>query len=422
MTVPGAPPTALRSVSNAFLARCAGAAATAVYGLLLAEVLAPAAMGEFAVAVSVAVVAATVSKCGLDVYLLRRAAPRPQAAGRLAVRSAAAAGVVGAAFWLAAAALGVDLLPAAGRTFAVFQLAVPFLAMSFVLAGLLKAGSLPAAAVFLETGGWQTALCACAVLMRFAGSDSLVVVALFFAGGSALAFAVAVAASRRVLAAPAATGPRSSTDAAPRASLAAVAPLAAISVCQVVMRWSDVLWLAWWLEPPAVAAYAVCTRLAGGIAFFDHAVNAVAAPRFARRHARAETGALRADFRRAVAVSAACAALGAAAMATLGPSLLDWLGPPYDGSAGLLIAAAVLVAVHVSLVPVGHLAAMSDRAVEHLKATAVMLALQQVAFMLLVPRYGAPAALLGFALPQALANLLALALLRRRGEVARPTS
>lgn len=407
---------ALRSVSRAFLARCAGAAASAAYGLLLADVLAPSAMGEFVAAVSVAIIAATFAKCGLDAYLLRRAAPNPQAAGPLAVRCAAAAGLVGAAFWLAAA-FGYEAGPGAGWAFGVFQVAVPFLAMSSVLIGLLKAGNLPAAAVFLETGGWQIALCACAILMRLAGGESLAVVALFFAGGAALAFAATVGGARRILLAPAAPASKS-PDAGLGAAVRAVAPLAAVSVCQVIMRWSDVLWLAWWLDLRTLAVYTVCTRLANGIAMVGHAVNAVAAPRFARRHAHGETRALRADFRRAVAVSSGCAALGAVAVTALGPFVLEWLGPPYDDSAGLLAAAAALAAVHVALMPVGHLAAMSDRAADHLKATAAMLALQQAAFLLLVPRYGAPAALLGFALPQALANLLALALIRRRGETA----
>ena len=45
-----------------------------------------------------------------------------------------------------------------------------------------------------------------------------------------------------------------------------------------------------------------------------------------------------------------------------------------------------------------------------------MLALQQVAYLLLIPRFGMAGALVGFALPQALAGLFTLALLRRRQE------
>lgn len=406
-----APSTALRSISGPFVARCIGAAASAIYGILLADVLAPTAMGAFAVAISAAVIAATVSKCGLDAYLMRRTALRPQVAGRLALRCAAAAGVVGMAFALASAWIGAEVRPSEAWTFGAFQVAVPFLAMSFVLAGLLKAGNLPAAAVLLETGGWQTGLCACALLMQYAGSESLTVVALFFAGGSTLAFAAAIAATRHVLSKPGEQGPQPTERKAP---MRAVAPLAGISACQVVMRWSDVLWLGWWLDAPTVAAYVVCTRLAGGVGFIDHAINAVTAPRFARRHTSGGQRALQLDFRHAVAVSAACAVAGAVAVAALGPFVLDWLGPPYGDSVGVLMAAAVLMALHVSLAPIAHLAAMTERPAAHLKGTAIMLVLQQAIFAFLVPRYGLPAALLGFALPQALSNLLALALLRRK--------
>ena len=394
--------------------RCATAGAGLGYGLLLAAVLSPESMGEFAFAVSVAVIGATVSKCGLDAYVLRHAAERPSAARRLALRCLPAAGLAGLLVSTACVAIGFDIRPGAAVSFGVMQLAIPFLAMSFVLVGLLKAADLPAAAVFLETGGWQTATCACAILMHYAGSDSLLVAAVCFAAGSALTFAGFLAATQRLVA-----GPESPTrgPGAPATGIPflEVAPLAAVSVCHVLIRWSDVLWLAWWLDARTVAAYTVCTRLANGIAFIDHAVNAVAAPRFARSHADREKSDLRKELRRACAASGACALLGAVAVALLAPLILDRLGPPYAGAAWVLQAAAGLMVLHVTLVPVGHLAAMSGRAADHLKASGVALVLQQVAYLLLIPQFGMMAALAGFVLPQVLANLLTLAMLRRRG-------
>lgn len=397
-------------VPRVFLARGVGAAAGFGYGLLLANLLAPTAMGVFAGAVSAAIILATASKCGLDAYLMRHAAQRPGAAHCLAARCTVIAGLTGACLWFASLPVGFELRPAAGWTLGILNLAVPFLAMTYVLAGLLKARDAPAVAVFLETGGWQTVMCVCAVLMRFAGSDSLQVVALAFAGAGVLCFVAAAAATglfgagqlcRRF-------------PARPRIRLFEAAPLAALSVAHVVMRWSDLLWLAWWLDASAVAAYAVCTRLAGGIAVVDHAVNAVAAPRFARHHGSGETRLPNVELRRAVAVSGVCGAVGATAMALVAPVVLGHLGEPYSESVGVLRVAAALAAMHVSLTPVGHLAAMSGRAVDHLKATAALLALQQLVYLLLIPRFGMAAALLGFALPQALANLLTLVVLRRR--------
>lgn len=398
--------------------RCLGAVASLGYGALLADVLSADAMGQFAIAISVAMIAATVAKCGLDAHLMRRAAARPWAARDLSVRCTTVAGLAGTAFWIACAFIGFEFRPAIAWTFAAFQIAVPFLAMSFVLAGLLKAGNLHATAVFLETGGWQTAMCASAIAMHHLGVDSLTVVAICFAVAAALLFGGSCAAA--VLAA---CDPHKAPalPAAPSATpIREVAPLAAVSVGQVLMRWSDTLWLAWWLEPQAVAAYAVCTRLAAGIGFAGHAVNAVAAPRFAVHHERGNVRRLATEFRRACAASAACAVLAAAALAALASRLLGWLGPPYEGSAGVLLAAAGLMAVQVALAPVGHLAAMSGRAAHHFKATAVLLAFQQIAYALLIPRFGMAAALVGFAVPQALASLWTLTVLRRNGLVRQP--
>ena len=433
MAVPGAVPSGRRSelrqpvpaahealilfgsVAGAFLARCGGAAASFAYGLLLASVLRPSAMGEFAIAVSVALIAATVAKCGLDMLVLRDVAERPQSARRVASHGLAVAGLVGALLWVVCVAVGLNVRPDGILAFGVFQLAIPFLAMSFVLAGLFKARNLPAAAIFLETGGWQMAMCVCAVLMHFAGSDSLLVVAIGFAAGSALAFAAFLAAAGS-LAFDSEPSPRGPAAPARGGWFRRAAPLAGVSVCHVLIRWSDTLWLAWWFDAQTVAVYVVCTRLAGGISFAGHAISAVAAPRFARHHGRGETVVLRGEFRRACAMSGAFGMLGAAAIAVLGSLVLGRLGPPYADAVGILQVAAVLMAAQVTLAPVGHLATMSGRAVDHLWATGAMLALQQVAYVLLTPRFGMAGALFGFALPQAFASLLTLAMLRRRRE------
>ena len=381
------------------------------YALLLADVLTPADMGELSVAVAVAMIGTVVSKCGLDVHLLRRAAVRPSHAGPLAVRCGVVAGLAGALFCLVCVSVAPDLRPGTAWPFALFQLAVPFLAVSFVLAGLLKAGNLSAAAVFLDTGGWQTAMCLCAVLMHAAGSTSLAVAAACFAGAAPLMCAATFAMARQVLDR-CRTVARSGS--AVRIRVLETVPLAAVSVGQILMRWSDTLWLAWWLDTQIVAAYVVCTRLAGGIGLADHAVNAVVAPRLARHHERGDARFLRLEFRRACVMSAAFGISGATAMAFVGPAILAHLGPPYEDFVGFLLVAAALMVVHVTLVPVAHLAAMSGRALDHLKATGAMLALQQIAYLLLIPRFGVEAALVGFALPQALANLTTLAMLRHR--------
>ncbi|WP_446830491.1 lipopolysaccharide biosynthesis protein [Candidatus Foliamicus sp.] len=402
------------ALSRTFLVRCFCGAASVGYSLLLADVLAVADMGRFAATVSVAVIAATVAKCGLDAYLLRTAATHPQGARPITVRCLAFAGLAGAVFWAVGGGAPIETGSAYAAAFRVFLAGVPFLAMGFVLAGLLKAASRPAAALLLEMGGWQTVMCLCAILMRQTGSDSLLLVAVCFAVGPTLLFAGFFLMSERLIFSRAVSpDPRSPPSS--RIQLRNVAPFAAVSICHVLIRWSDALWLAFWLDVEAVAIYVVCTRLAGGISFVDHAVNALAAPRFARYHASRNTKALRTDFRRVCMTSCGLGALGATALISLAPIILGFFGAPYAESAGLLQTAAVLMAVHVTLVPVGHLAAMSGRAIDHFKASGVMLLLQQAIYLLAIPRFGMAGALLGFALPQVFANLLTLALLLRRG-------
>ena len=389
-----------------------GGAASLGYGLLFAVVLPPEAMGEFTIALSVSIIAATLSKFGLDAYLMRHAAGNPQQALGLTMRCLGAAGLVGVLAWVLCFQVGVGILSVSATSFGVLLLGIPFLSMAYVLTGLLKAGDLPAAAIFLETGAWQSVMCACAVLMLFAGYDSVFLIAVCFAAGAALVLAGYLYLAWRLMFRGGSFAQRAVRPS--DSGLREVASLAGVSAGNVCMRWSDTLWIAWWLEPADVAVYVVCTRLAGGIAIIDSAVNAVAAPRFARHHERGETRGLQRAFLRACAISGIWGALGAAALMLLAPFVLGWLGPPYADAVAIVRLAAVAMAVQVALVPAGHLAAMSGRAADHFKAVTVALAIQQIAFLLLIPVFGMVAALLGFALSRTLAFLLTLALLRHQ--------
>ena len=402
------------SLTRTFLVRCVGAAASLGYGLLLADVLTPEAMGEFTIAVSMAVIAATVSKLGLDAYLTRHASGHPEQAARLTVRCLCAAGATGALAWVLCASAAPALFPAAGGAFTVLLLGIPILAMSYVLTGLLKAGDLPAAAVFLESGAWQSLMCACAMWMSLAGSGSPLLVAVWFAAGNALVLTGFLLVAWQLVFRGESPAPRPTRSL--NTGMGEVAALAGISVGNVCMRWTDTLWLACWLAPAEVAVYVVCTRLASGIAIVDNVVNAVAAPRFARQFEEGETRLLRRELWRACAISGALGILGAGMLILFAPLALGWLGPPYSDAVGLLRLAAVAIAAQVALVPIGHLAQMSGRAVDHLKSVGLALALQQAAFVLLIPKFGMVAAVFGFAFSRVFVFLLTLALLRRRPE------
>ena len=401
-------------LTRTFLSRCIGAAASLGYGLLLADVLAPGVMGEFTVAVSVALIAATVSKCGLDAYLMRNAVGRLHAMRDLTLRCLIITGLMGALTCSLCVWAGTVLRPGTGAAFNLMLLGIPFMAMGYVLAGLLKAGEFPAAAIFLETGAWQSVMCACAILMLLVGSDSPIIVAACFVAGSAFAFTVFLAVAMHFFF----RGMSSAviTQHAVSVRLREVAPLSGVDICNVLMRWTDTLWIAWYLDARDVAVYVVCTRLAGGIVLAENVVNAIAAPRFALQHRRGEAQALSSELRSACATSATLAAIGATALALLGPFVLEWLGTPYSGGVRVLQLAVVAMAVQVALTPVGHLAAMSGRASDHCKAMGLALALQQLAYLLFIPKFGMTAALFGFALSRTLAYLITLALLRHRGE------
>ena len=385
------------------------------YGLLLAYVLTPVAMGEFSVAVSAALIAATVSKFGLDAYLMRYAASHSQELQRVAIRCLCVAGFGGGIIWTLCVWAGIGLDVGMNTATISLLLGIPFLAMSYVLTGLLKASDFPATAVFLETGGWQSALCLLAVGMLVIGSDSLLVVAVCFTVSSVLVFAGCFLATRHRIFGTRVAG----QDVRPISSneLREVLALTGLNIGNVLMRWSDTLWVAWWLGPSEVAVYTICTRLAGGIAFIDNAVNAVSAPRFAHYFERRETEVLQREFKRACFVSGVWGVVGAVVIALFGPFFLDGLGSPYSEASDILLLAALAMAAQIVWVPIGHLSMMSGRALDHFQAIVIALLAQQLVFLLFIPKFGMMGAVFGFASSRILAYLITFLKLRRYDEL-----
>ncbi|MCY4227206.1 MAG: oligosaccharide flippase family protein [Gammaproteobacteria bacterium] len=400
------------SVMRAFAVRSIGATASLGYGLLLANVLTPDAMGKFTIALSVAIIASTISKFGLDAYLMRNAASRPQESYRVTVYCLSLAGFIGSLVWGGCTWAGLEFYESANTAFVVLLLGIPFLAMIYVLTGLLKSGNLPATAVFLETGCWQTLLCLCAIVMQLFGYDSLLLVAICFSTGLALIFVISFFLSwHHVLG-------RKNLNQEVRSGMTCdygeLTAMAGLTASSVIMRWSDAIWLAWWLDSQEIAVYMICTRLAGGISFIDNAVNAIAAPRFARFFASGKTSTLRRELRRACTISGIWGTVGAIMVMLIGPFILHGLGSPYSEASEILLFATLAIAIQVAWVPIGHFATMTGRASVHFKSTAIALVVQQLAFLLFIPHFGVMAALFGFALSRILSFMITFGVLRHR--------
>ena len=400
-------------IMRTFAIRGISGTASLGYGLLLANVLTADAMGKFTIALSVAIIASTISKFGLDTYLMREVASHPQKSHRVTTYCLCAAGFSGSLAWGLCSWIGPAFYASADTNFIILLLGIPFLAMIYVLSGLLKSSNLPATAVFLDTGCWQTSLCLCAIVMQLFGYDSLLLVAICFSAGLAVIFAITFSLSwHHVLC-------KGDLDRALQSAMSrdlrGLLAMAGLNVCNIIMRWSDILWLTWWLDAEEIAVYMICTRLANGITFIDHAVNAVAAPRFARFFATEKTGALVRELKRVCTISGFWGGVATILVALVGPFILDWLGTPYSGAYNILLFAILATAAQVVWVPIGHFATMTGQATVHFKATATALAVQQLAFLIFIPHFGMIAALFGFALSRILSFLITLGILRNRG-------
>ena len=401
------------TIAGTFVVRIFSAVASLGYGLLLANVLTPDAMGKFTIALSVIIIASVISKLGLDTYLMRDVASRSRDSYRMMVHCLCAAGFTGMSSGVLCAWVCITVYAMSDAAFVVLLLGIPFLAMIYVLAGLLKSVDLPATAVFLETGCWQTVLCLCTIMMHLFGYDSLLLVAVCFSAGLALIFVISFLLSWYLVLGHKVRNPNTSSTIAH--DFRELMAMTGLTVCGVIMRWSDTLWLAWWLDSQDIAVYVICTRLAGGIAIVDSAVNSVAAPRFARFFAGGKNRSLGRELRQAHTLSGVWGAVVAILIVLTGPFILAWLGPPYSESTNILLFATLATAVQVAWVPIGHFATMTGRASVYFKATVIALAVQQLAFLFFIPHFGVMAALFGFALSRILSFIITLGVLRHRG-------
>jgi len=188
--------------------------------------------------------------------------------------------------------------------------------------------------------------------------------------------------------------------------LAAGMPLLLGALLQLVMHSSGTMMLGMWSERTDVSQYSVAWRTAALIGFVLIAVNTIAQPKFAALYAQGNLAVLAATARKANLLMTFCA-VPVSALFLIAPSLMMGLfGEGFAGGATVLQILAVGQFINVAMGSVGVLLVMSANEREYRNVQIVTALVALILNFALIPNYGAVGAAIGAASALIVQNLL----------------
>lgn len=370
-----------------------GAFAAFVVAVLLARALGPVGFGVYAFAFALVSVLGVPAQLGLPQLVVRQTAIAVEARDRTAVRhlwrwatgiSLVLASVI--VVVAAAAAWGFSEAGAARHTFWWALALVPLIAI----------GNIGAAAV-RGLGAIVTGLAAENLLRP---ALFAILLAVMLASGQAvdasdaMAFHVAAAvgaclyAWHRALSLPVPTGGAESTT-PPRGWLRGAFALGLVAAAHLINMRLDLLMVGLFLGSESVGQYQVAVTGANLVLLGASAAGVVAAPQFARLHARGATAELRAVSRRAARFALLACAPVVAAMVVFGVPLVSLaFGTEYTPAAAPLAWLAVAQAINAFFGPVGMLLNMTHHETATLHGVAAASAVNVILNLALIPSLG----------------------------------
>lgn len=347
--------TLARRASVALALQVGGAACSFVFSLVLTKRLGAAEAGVYFLALTVASVAATAGRVGMDEALVRFAAAERSRAGSL-YRAAGLAVAAGTLVMALALVMGAPLL---ARAFGEPGLVEPLRWMGGALIGvnaavfhaqLLKGIGQVRAGVFAEAFLRPAVLLVGFLLVGHAFGASGATAAYLGAGGVAALSGVALWRLYRP----------SGRDIFPRAVLFRTAlPLFGSTLLLLALQMAPTLLLGLWGTTADVAIYSVAFRLVILAAFMVTAVNTVIGPQLALAHAQGDRAATMRLARRATLLTLAAAAPLLLLYALAPAWTMGWFGAEFRSGALVLVVLTVGQVFNVAAGSAGQVLLMS---------------------------------------------------------------
>jgi len=405
----------LRGASIAGVLKVLSAALAFALSVVLGRVLGAELAGIYFLAITVATVAATIGRAGLDSAVIRfvatNAANGEWNAVRKSYRTTLEIGFVCSVVVAVVLYAAADLL--ANRAFHDPSTATPIriasLAVVPLAIGVLTSGAL------LGLSRIRDALLVLSILPTgIALVGTWLLASRWATNGAMVAYLVAVIAALLYGAATCAVAVRhdrgnaaSQDSPSPaKALLAAGAPLLLGALLQLIMHSSGTVMLGMWSTSSEVSHYALAWRTASLIGFVLIAINTTAQPKFAALYARGEFESLATTARKANLLMTVCAVPVVLVFLAAPALVMGLFGSDFSGGATALRILAAGQFVNVALGSVGVLLVMSAKEREYRNVQIASAAIVLLLNVALIPKLGATGAAVAAAAGLVVQNIL----------------
>ncbi|WP_157958856.1 oligosaccharide flippase family protein [Salinicola sp. RZ23] len=406
------------NLCRTFAARGVAALGTVMLGVVLGRLYGAQGVGLFALAQSLIFGAGIIACYGLNGSLMRYVSqdsdsPNVRCYLRWALMRALALSVLFAlAIWLLRAPIaGVFAAPTLGEMLPAIAVATPAFTLSFVLAGFLKGASMPARASLQENGAISLwAAIAILALALLGDSRSLVLASWAFCAAAWLVFAQGALHTLRWLRRHAAVirgAPDMTTLANKGTFFATAQSFIMLNLSMFLQQVLGMFIAGALLSHVDLGLFKSAERVGMIISFILLVINAVFPPRFSRLYHQGDHPALARLARQSTRVAMGMA-LPLALLCLLFPAwVLGWFGPEFGAAAPLLRIIAIGHLVNVATGSVAFLLTMTGRERLMRNISLICATLGLIAFLVLIPLFGALGAALSLALVLSLQNVVA---------------
>ena len=201
---------------------------------------------------------------------------------------------------------------------------------------------------------------------------------------------------------------------APKALLRPAAPLLAAASMYLLVEWSDILIIGYFLGPEDVGVYGAALRVSGAIAVVLAVATSIAGPRFASLHEADSTTELSSYTRQVVRLCGLAALPFFGLMISAPQWIMGLFGSEFEVGASVLVILAAGQMVNAATGPMGVLLVMSGRESDVFRATAVAAVTNTVLNLILIPSLGIEGAAIATAISLVVVNGIVIRFVAKR--------
>tara|TARA_R110001599_G_scaffold55074_5_gene152563 strand:- start:442 stop:1761 length:1320 start_codon:yes stop_codon:yes gene_type:complete len=388
----------LLNFSVAMFARIAGSGSHYITNILIAKMLLPSDAGILFIGISITLIGSTVVRLGLDNFLLKRISILSngnswQLANKLIKKCIIISAITGVAFVVILTSLNylpinqLNFLDKGKEEISIMVFSIPFFAVFMLMSACFKAIEKANIGTLFESASWPGMFCLSVTSLYLLSILNTKYLSYCFLLNSIIISAFSLFLWLKV------TKHRTNlSELIPvesgRTILLTSWPMMGVAVFYVLIRWSDALWVGYFLAESDVAVYTVASRTAGITAFFSAAVTAIIAPKYAIAYSQSDFDRVYRIFTRSVYLLTSLLAPIVFFLFIYSDRVMMFFSDDYVIGKSTFKISLVLQFVYAITIPIGYMVLMINMEKLYFKLMFISLVLSQTMFFLFTPNFG----------------------------------